>query len=120
MTKVEKMDDQPKVLLKLTKLTDEFNKLRLDGKAINEERAALIAKVEALGVDRKAFKDMALQRDADTEKRQLYEEGCRTMRRVFGWPEQLGMFDDGIGAGSDEEHEEHEHEHEHERETEAA
>ena len=102
MSNIQSITDDDKRAKQIVALIEKFTALKLKSKAVNAERAAIIDKVAAQGIDRKAFRDMAKQHETDEDKRLAYEASCRIIRKAFGWPEQGDLFDDGLPDNNDE------------------
>jgi uncharacterized protein (UPF0335 family) len=75
-------------------ITAEFERLKAEGKAINEMRKACLERVDALGLDRNEFRSLTKLLEVDEEKRSKKHRTRREFLRAHNLPEQGDMFVD--------------------------
>jgi hypothetical protein len=73
-------------------ITAEFERLKAEGKAINELRKACLERIDALGLDRNEFRSLTKLLEVDEEKRSKKARTRREFLRAHNLPEQGDMF----------------------------
>lgn len=77
----------------LRELTAEFERLKAQGKAINNDRKAVLERVDAMGLDRNEFRALTKLLEVDDEKRNRKHRTRREFMRAHNLPEQVDMFE---------------------------
>lgn len=86
--------DEAKTLATVREITAEFNRLKAEGKAINEQRKACLEKIDAAGLDRHEFKALVKLLEVDEVKRALKARTRALFLKAHNLPEQLDLLDD--------------------------
>lgn len=85
---------------RIREITTEFDRLKAEGKAINESRKACLERIDALGLDRNEFKSLVKLLDLDEEQRAKRARTRREFLRAHNIPDQLGLFDEPAPAAA--------------------
>jgi len=90
--------EMEKKMAKIREVTAEFNRLKAEGKAINDKRKACLETIDAEGLDRHEFKALVKLLEVDEDKRALKSRTRALFLKAHNLPEQIEMFAEADGT----------------------